>query len=553
MNRNDAEKEISVFIKPVFGFALKRCKSLQDAEDLSQEIILRAYYALTVRDDIEHIDKFIWTIAHNMLANYYRNASRESLGIPLDDIAETLASDDDISEETDREKIAGLQKEIAYLSKLQRRIVIAYYFDNKKQIEIADELDIPLGTVKWHLFEAKKELKRGMNTMRESSELKFRPIKFDSYGINGSIGTKSPDEFFRSILTQNICYSVRNTYKTVNEIADDLGVSPVFIESEAEHLEEYGYLKSAKNKYICNFIIDEPTSELLTMRDRMYKQAADLFANNLFDELTESGILDDPDIYCGYTDQPISMTETPTTPRDYNFLLWALIPYLAACSGDELLDEKITFREVSTIRPDGADNIFSAAVTHGSLQLPPDYVEMKNWCGPMWNEKGDLRIWQVNSEWCSRGAPDMQNVSDVRRILSLFADDGGNADDWLWLAERGYVKTCGSPDGYFKAHWEIVWLQSKEIHRKLIDIGYRIKKKYEDDFNHIKAPYLKASLGAVPDHLKKIREYELQFVFHSDGWFLLHCIKALLDNGKLKLPTEDQRKIISTMIFPKIN
>ena len=309
--------------------------------------------------------------------------------------------------------------------------------------------------------------------------------------------------------------------------------------------------------YICNFIIDEPTSELLTMRDRMYKQAADLFANNLFDELTESGILDDPDIYCGYTDQPISMTETPTTPRDYNFLLWALIPYLAACSGDELLDEKITFREVSTIRPDGADNIFRASVKDSHLQLPPDYVEMKNWCGPMWNEKGDLRIWQVNSEWCSRGAPDMQNVSDVRRILSLLADDGGNADDWLWLAERGYVKPSfemhGTDTGNFKSHWQIVYLQNKEIHKKLIDIGYRIKKKYEDEFNHIKAPYIKASLDAVPAHLKKIREYELQYVFHSDGWFLLHCIKALLDNGKLKLPTEDQRKIISTMIFSKIN
>ncbi|MCQ2435756.1 MAG: RNA polymerase sigma factor [Clostridia bacterium] len=550
MNKETAEKELSAYIRPVFGFALKRCKSIQDAEDLSQEIILRAYRAMSIRDDIDDVGKFIWTIAHNMLANYYRDISREAVGIPLDDIAETLAAVDDTTEETDCENIAGLLKEIAYLSKLQRRIVIAYYFENKKQTEIADELGIPLGTVKWHLFEAKKELKRGINTVRKTSELKFNPIKFDSYGINGSIGTKSPDEFFRSVLVQNICYCVRDTYKTVNEIADDLGVSPVFIESETEHLDEYGYLKSAKNKYICNFIIDEPTSELLTMQDQMYKQAAAIFANELFDELTKSGILDDPDIYCGYTDQPITMTDTTESPRDHNFLLWALIPYLAACSGDELLDERITFREVSTVRPDGANNIFSASVRGSHLQLPPDYVEMKNWCGPMWNEKNDLRIWQVNSEWCSRGTPDMQNVSDVRRILSLFADEG-NEDDWLWLAERGYVKTCGSPDGHFKAHWQIVWLQNKEIHNKLIDIGYRIKKKYEDEFNHIKAPYVKASLDAVPDHLKKIREYELQYVFHSAGWFLLHCIRALLDNGKLKPPTENQKKCLSTIIMEK--
>ena len=74
------------------------------------------------------------------------------------------------------------RQEIAYLSKLQRRIVIAYYFENHKQADIASELGIPLGTVKWHLFEAKKELKRGMDKMRKASELKFNPVKFHYYG-----------------------------------------------------------------------------------------------------------------------------------------------------------------------------------------------------------------------------------------------------------------------------------------------------------------------------------------------------------------------------------
>ena len=40
MKRQDAEKIITEYLKPIFGFALKRCKSMQDAEDLSQEIVL---------------------------------------------------------------------------------------------------------------------------------------------------------------------------------------------------------------------------------------------------------------------------------------------------------------------------------------------------------------------------------------------------------------------------------------------------------------------------------------------------------------------------------
>ena len=60
------------------------------------------------------------------------------------------------------------------------------------------------------------------------------------------------------------------------------------------------------------------------MQNDMYKRAAELFANDLYDELTSSGILDDPDIWCGQTDAPISLTESPKADR--NFVLWSLIP-----------------------------------------------------------------------------------------------------------------------------------------------------------------------------------------------------------------------------------
>ena len=136
-----------------------------------------------------------------------------------------------------------MQLEIAYLSKLQRRIVIAYYFENKKQAAIAEELGIPVGTVKWHLFEAKKDLKKGMDNMRQAGELKFNPIAFDMCNFSGRAGTKGDvADFFRSSLSQNIVYTVRDNEKTVGEIADALGVSPVYVESEAEYLEEYGFL-----------------------------------------------------------------------------------------------------------------------------------------------------------------------------------------------------------------------------------------------------------------------------------------------------------------------
>ena len=50
VNRQEAEKTITEYLKPLFGFALKRCKSVHDAEDLSQEIVIRAFRALLLKE-----------------------------------------------------------------------------------------------------------------------------------------------------------------------------------------------------------------------------------------------------------------------------------------------------------------------------------------------------------------------------------------------------------------------------------------------------------------------------------------------------------------------
>ena len=552
MNREDAERIITEYLKPIFGFALKRCKTIHDAEDLSQEIVTKAFRALLIKDDIDDIGKYIWTIAHNVLSNYYRNYAKHSVGVPIDELADMIPDPDSLLDKyDDSDHIRRLHSEIAYLSKLQRSIVIAYYFENRKQADIARKLGIPLGTVKWHLFEAKKELKRGMDTMRKTSELKFNPIKFSDTGINGSSGTKAVTDYIRSSLAQNICYCVRDTAKSVNEIADDLGVSPVYVESEVETLEEQRLLLKNGEKYIVNFIISKPTTELLVIQDSMYKKAAEIFANELYDELVSSGILDDADILCGQTDEPISLTESKRADR--NFILWSLIPYIAALSSNSFSEERIAFDEVATIRPDGGHNIVHATLLSNNIELPNDYVYMRNWCGPMWSQYGDFMLWQIDNEWTNRGDNHgYRFAEEAQRLLSLYDHENQSGllsgGEYAWLAERGYIKTNGDYDGHFKSSWQTVVLSSKEIQTKLLEIGELIKKKHIDEFNAIKAPYVEAVLNSVPSHLKKLKEYELQFVFGADGWFLLHCIVTLLNNGKLKEPTKEQRKSLSTVI-----
>ena len=555
MQRKDAEELITKFIKPIYGFALKRAKSLQDAEDLSQEIALRAFRALLMRDDIEEPEKFIWTIAHNALANHYRDMEKTMLGTPIDELSELLMSDAPSAEEdiVFHETKEKLQNEIAYLSKTQRAIVILYYYENKKQEEIASILNIPKGTVKWHLFEAKKELKRGMNIMREHSELKFNPIKFDTISTNGSQGTKGHNaNFFRSALSQNIAYITKDTPKTINEIAEALGVSPVYVESEAEYLEEYAFLIKKGEKYLANIIIEEPTDELMRLHDEAYEKAASLFGNSLYDALIASDILDDRDIYGGRFGE-MTMTEDP--PKDKNFLLWALIPYIAANSESHAEKNHIKFEDVATYRPDGGHNICNASLLLSDV-TPPKYMEdLKKCLGPCWNENEHYLIWTCDTKWSGERIDYDTYTHHVRHVFSLLAQiDEGNElpeSDLAELAKHGYIRVVSGKHGDTKIAPLAVQIGSRETKEKLLNIGIKLRNQLSKELDALKAPYCQAVMKNTAPHMRKVQEFQLQYMFDSDGWFILHILHTLLANGKLKPPTEEQKRAVSTLVIHK--
>lgn len=548
MNKTQAEQIVHEYLKPVFGFALKRCKTLQDAEDLSQEISLRAYNALLMRDDIEDTGKFIWTIAHNALSNYYRNHSHLMIGAPLDEKTCADFAADAEQQLLQNDERAHLRREIAYLAHTQRRILIAYYFEGKKQEEIALALQLPIGTVKWHLFEARKELKRGMETMRKAGELSFNPISFSLCGYAGSVGSMgSCDKLLKSQLSQNILYAVWKKPLAANEIAEALNVSPVFIEDELRHLEEFGFVIAQKGKYLCSILLNQLSPSLTRLQDMVYEQAAELFANELYDALMASDIWQDAHLLGGCTETPSLNDEQPLRR---NFALWALIPFIAARSGKPL--ELIPFEKAATLRPDGGYNICHAAVDHPAATPAKYWDSMKKWIGPCWNKRENLTLWQIDSEWSAPRIDDSYTLK-VERTLTLLAHylagDDLHADDYAYLGERAILKTAGDPDGMFKAAFQCLYIDGTEMVQKLIAIGDNIRQKHKQSFNRLRRTYTEAVLRETPAHLHTMQQYTLQYLFCADGWFILHCLKALVNNSKLALPTEEEKRALSTIVI----
>ena len=530
MTASQAEQVVMQLTKPFFAFAKNRCATIQDAEDIAQEICIKLYRALLVRDDIAEPSKFAWTIAHNAMANYYRGRSRQGISVPIHEMTDILPTSTDIALSIEASETAEkLHREIAYLSKTRRQVVIMYYFENKRQQEIANTLGLSLGTVKWYLSDAKTELQKGMETMR-TSELKFNPIEFASIYTNGSAGSMGGNgTILRSALAQNILYLIRNEAMTVNDIADALGVSPVYVENEVEFLEHNAFILKRGKGYIANVLIDNITTEYNRMMSEMYDEAADTLVFELFDTLAANIKLGEDGVIC---------------PRgDLNFALWALLPYIIAQNGAP--SNAITFEEAATIRPDGGVNICHCIVKNTNAE-PMKYSESLSVIGgPCWNGNNKLLLWLMDTVW---GGTRVGNYSPDAlwhdlTALTAFHEGELSEDDAIRVAERGYISRETFDNKTTRDKLDIVWL-TKEANQRLLSAANSIREKHQVQLEKIKSMYC----PETPEHMKKARAYMMQYMFSSDGIFIIFALNKLLESGKLKLPAAAQRNSLCAVM-----
>jgi RNA polymerase sigma-70 factor (ECF subfamily) len=142
------------------SFAYNLTKNSEDAKDLYQET---TYRALHNRDKFQQGTNFkawIFTIMKNIFINNYRKRMKSNTMLDNTDNQYYINSADHAT--GNRAEGTIMLKEInVHISALDDSIRIPFlmHFDGFKYQEIADELDLPLGTVKSRIFFARKELK----------------------------------------------------------------------------------------------------------------------------------------------------------------------------------------------------------------------------------------------------------------------------------------------------------------------------------------------------------------------------------------------------------
>lgn len=142
------------------SFAYNLTKNVEDAKDLYQET---TYRALANRDKFQPDTNFkawMFTIMKNIFINNYRKKVKQNTVLDHTDNQFFLNSSNHAAPNS-AEGTIMLQELNEMLSNLDDSVKVPFmmHYEGFKYQEIADELSLPLGTVKSRIFFARKELK----------------------------------------------------------------------------------------------------------------------------------------------------------------------------------------------------------------------------------------------------------------------------------------------------------------------------------------------------------------------------------------------------------
>ena len=134
-----------------------------DALDATQEALLRIYKRLTSYKGHSRFETWAQRIVTNICIDHFRKKKRE---FPFPE--EITPADLRAGTAVERAgMMTDLQQAIRRLPPPQRTAVVLRYVQDFSYEEIAEAMDIPLNTVKSHLFRARKKLKEWLPEYQE--------------------------------------------------------------------------------------------------------------------------------------------------------------------------------------------------------------------------------------------------------------------------------------------------------------------------------------------------------------------------------------------------
>lgn len=174
-----AREIVSRFERPVFSLICRMVRDRELAEDLAQEAFVRTLNNLDRYDPSYKFSSWLFKIAYNLTIDHIRKRELDTVSmhgapdaVTAEEQAATSLSLETGDERPDelfeaRELGAEIESAIAELRPDYRTAILLRHVEGHSYEEIAEIMEIPLGTVKTYIHRARKELQASLAHLME--------------------------------------------------------------------------------------------------------------------------------------------------------------------------------------------------------------------------------------------------------------------------------------------------------------------------------------------------------------------------------------------------
>lgn len=167
MNQTEFTSGIDIHAQQLYSHALKFTNNEDDAKDLVQETLIKGMRFCERFDEGTNLKGWLYVIMKNTYINEFRkNVKKKSLITTDEEISSAqLANSATTNHSNTVFAMEDIRKAMDSI-KQEYSIPFQLYFEGYKYEEIAEQLDIPIGTVKTHIYQARLGLKKYLKIYR---------------------------------------------------------------------------------------------------------------------------------------------------------------------------------------------------------------------------------------------------------------------------------------------------------------------------------------------------------------------------------------------------
>ncbi|MDN3585985.1 RNA polymerase sigma factor [Pedobacter aquatilis] len=168
MTANEFNVHVHPHAKALLAHALKFTGDLEDAHDLMQDTLMKALRFYDRFEEGTNIKGWLFVIMRNTFINEYRRrAKKQSMVVQTEEISSDQLMVSSAKNTAEGSFAMGdIRKALNRLSEAYR-VPFVRYVEGYKYEEIAQELSIPLGTVKTRIHQARVALKKHLVMYQE--------------------------------------------------------------------------------------------------------------------------------------------------------------------------------------------------------------------------------------------------------------------------------------------------------------------------------------------------------------------------------------------------